>query len=114
KNQFVITDVTLNLSKHPRLQTSYGAIQRELEQKDIFNPTIEDISNIVMDIRNRKLPDPSELANAGSFFKNPIISNSTFDELKNEYPSIPGYSVGGDQTKVPAGWLIEQAGWKGK
>ena len=114
KGQFVIADVTLKLSKNPVVNTSYGAIRQKLDDENITDPGIEEISDIIIDIRNAKLPDPSELANAGSFFKNPIVEQKFFDHLKKEYPSIPGYMVDGNHTKVPAGWLIEQAGWKGK
>lgn len=114
KGQFAVTSVTLKLSKHPVLNTSYGAIQQKLDEKEITAPSIRDISDIVIEIRNSKLPDPAELGNAGSFFKNPVIGNEKFESLKREYPSAPGYPMDDNQTKVPAGWLIEQAGWKGK
>ncbi|MBN2732354.1 MAG: UDP-N-acetylmuramate dehydrogenase [Balneolaceae bacterium] len=114
KGQFAVTSVTLKLSKYPVLNTSYGAIQQKLDEKEITAPSIRDISDIVIEIRNSKLPDPAELGNAGSFFKNPVIGNEKFESLKSEYPSAPGYPMDDNQTKVPAGWLIEQAGWKGK
>lgn len=114
KGKFVVTDVTLQLQKQPELNTSYGAIQQKLEEKNISEPTIKDISDVVIEIRNSKLPNPTELANAGSFFKNPIVSNAIFNKLSQKYPGMPGYPVDESHTKVPAGWLIEQAGWKGK
>jgi UDP-N-acetylmuramate dehydrogenase len=114
KNWFVITDVTLKLSLHPETNTSYGAIEAWLSKNKISSPTISDVSDAVIEIRNAKLPDPSELANAGSFFKNPVIDNELFKKLKKKYSSIPGYPAGNSKTKVPAGWLIEQTGWKGK
>lgn len=114
KGKYAVTSVTLKLSKHPVLNTSYGAIQQKLDEKEITAPSIRDISDIVIEIRNSKLPDPAELGNAGSFFKNPVIGNEKFESLKREYPSAPGYPMDDNQTKVPAGWLIEQAGWKGK
>jgi UDP-N-acetylmuramate dehydrogenase len=114
KNQYVITKVTLKLALTPELNTSYGAIKDELARKGITKPTIEDISDTVIDIRNRKLPDPTTLANAGSFFKNPVIKSSTFKALKEQFPAIPGYAINKTHIKVPAGWLIEQTGWKGK
>ncbi len=114
KNKFVITDVTMKLDKFPELNTSYGSLQQELNKKGIKNPSIKDISEAVVEIRNSKLPDPAEIANAGSFFKNPAIDNAVFRELKKEFPHIPGYAIDGNQTKVPAGWLIEKTGWKGK
>lgn len=114
KGKFVVTDVTLKLQKQPDLNTSYGAIQHKLDEKNINEPTIKDISDVVIEIRNSKLPNPTELANAGSFFKNPIVSNSTFKKLSEQYANMPGYPVDQSHTKVPAGWLIEEAGWKGK
>lgn len=114
EDRFVITDMTLKLKRQPELFTEYGAIQDKLEHRQLTEPTVEDISDIIIDIRNSKLPDPAELANAGSFFKNPVIDNSKFEALRKEYPSVPGYSMDGGHTKVPAGWLIEETGWKGK
>ncbi|NGP86804.1 UDP-N-acetylmuramate dehydrogenase [Fodinibius halophilus] len=114
KGQVIVTEVVLKLSKKPELNTSYGAIQTELEKREISKPTIKDISDIVIDIRNSKLPDPKEIGNAGSFFKNPIVDRSIFDQIKENYPQAPGYDMGNDKIKVPAGWLIEEAGWKGK
>lgn len=114
KNQFIILDVTFQLSKrNHKLNTSYGAIQSELEKLNIQNPTIQDVSLAVINIRQSKLPDPKEIGNSGSFFKNPVIPKSQFEELQKQYPSISGY-VSGDEVKVAAGWLIENAGWKGK
>lgn len=114
KGQYIVTDVTLRLSKHPSVNTSYGAISRELEKRNISEPTIKDLSDVVIAIRNSKLPNPGDVGNAGSFFKNPIVSKQKFEHLKRKYPSIPGYQLNTIETKVPAGWLIEQAGWKGK
>jgi UDP-N-acetylmuramate dehydrogenase len=114
KGKYVITHVTLRLCKHPELNTSYGAIRSELEKCGIDQPTIKDVSDVVIAIRNSKLPDPSVLGNAGSFFKNPVISTGIYDKLKKTYPDIPGYPVSDHEVKVPAGWLIDQAGWKGK
>lgn len=114
KGRFAVTDVTLKLFKDPVLNTSYGAIRQKIDEKKITMPTIRDISDIVIEIRNSKLPNPSEIANAGSFFKNPVITNNKFKALRQQYPSLPGYPVNNNQTKVPAGWLIEKAGWKGK
>jgi UDP-N-acetylmuramate dehydrogenase len=114
KNRYAITGVTLKLSLNPAVNTSYGSIKDELAERGITEPTIANISDVVIDIRNRKLPNPATLANAGSFFKNPVIKNSKYKALKNKYSQMPGYAVGNSYTKVPAGWLIEQAGWKGK
>lgn len=114
KAQYIISHVILRLSKQPRINTSYGAIRTKLDEQNIADPTIRDISNIVMEIRNDKLPNPEVLGNTGSFFKNPIVTDSTFERIKDHYPGVPGYSVGDENIKIPAGWLIEQAGWKGK
>lgn len=114
KGEYIITQVVLRLSRHPQLNTSYGAIRSKLQEKGIGEPTIKDISDVVIEIRNTKLPNPNDIGNAGSFFKNPVISGSTFDRLQQDYPGIPGYPLDQDGIKVPAGWLIEQTGWKGK
>ena len=114
KGKYLVTQVALKLSKKPDLNTSYGAIQSELDKRAISNPTIKDISDIVIDIRNSKLPNPETLGNAGSFFKNPVVDNKVYDRIKEDYPGAPGYPMAEGQTKVPAGWLIEEAGWKGK
>lgn len=114
KDKYVITSVSYRLSKHPVLNTSYGAIENELKSMGILHPTIQDVSKAVIAIRQSKLPNPKEIGNAGSFFKNPIISLSHFEKLKKEYPEIPSYKVSEVEVKVPAGWLIDKAGWKGK
>lgn len=114
KGQYIITSVTYRLQKNPTINTSYGAITDELAKNNITNPTIKDVSNAVITIRQSKLPDPKEIGNAGSFFKNPVISTDLFTLVQEQYPSIPSYPNGKDLVKVPAGWLIEQAGWKGK
>lgn len=113
KNQFVLVSVQFKLTKHSHeLKMDYGDIQQEL--KDLgLEPSIQSISQAIIRIRESKLPDTNELGNAGSFFKNPLISNEHFEKLKAEYPDIKGFPVN-DETKVPAGWLIEKAGWKGK
>lgn len=113
KNQYIIVDVTFKLSKNNhQIKTSYGAIQSELANLGIDAPTIQDVSKAVVNIRQSKLPDPSKIGNSGSFFKNPVISDSHFQKLQMSYPSILGYPVQ-NGTKVAAGWLIETAGWKG-
>ncbi|GAA5520403.1 UDP-N-acetylmuramate dehydrogenase [Aliifodinibius salicampi] len=114
KGKFAITKIVLKLSKRPEINSSYGAIQSELERRNINEPTIRDISDIVISIRNDKLPNPEALGNAGSFFKNPIVEAEKFEKLKQSYPQIPGYEISENEIKVPAGWLIEEAGWKGK
>ena len=113
KDQFVITSVTFRLSKTPNFHLEYGAIREVLAANDIDQPSIRAISDAVIQIRQSKLPDPKEIGNAGSFFKNPTIPNAQFDALKTSYPSIPGYPSP-EGVKVAAGWLIEQTGWKGK
>lgn len=114
KNEFIITDVTLKLKKRNyRLNTSYGAIGEILKANDITTPTIKDVSDAVISIRKSKLPNPDEIGNAGSFFKNPTIDKLDYEGLKLEFPTIPGYVVSENEIKVPAGWLIEQCGWKG-
>lgn len=115
KGKFIITSVIFKLTKkNHKLNYSYGAIQSELENKGITSPTIRDISNCVIDIRNSKLPNPNEIGNSGSFFKNPIVSTKKFNSLKKKYPEIPSYAISSDEVKIPAGWLIEQCDFKGK
>lgn len=113
KGQFVIADVTFKLRKQPVLNTSYGAIASELKARGIEHPTIRDVSDVVISIRQSKLPDPNETGNAGSFFKNPSITIPQFDELKKKYPDMVAYLNPDGTMKLAAGWLIEQAGWKG-
>jgi UDP-N-acetylmuramate dehydrogenase len=113
KNQFFITSVTFRLSKKPKLNTSYGAIEKELEAMGVSTPTIADVSNAVIHIRSSKLPDPARIGNAGSFFKNPVVSAAQHEKLKASFPSIVSYPSG-SEFKLAAGWLIEQCGWKGK
>ncbi len=114
KNQYIILNVTYKLSKEHQLNTSYGVIEEELRKMEVTNPTIKDISNAVISIRNSKLPNPKELGNAGSFFKNPVIKKEVAEELKLKHPDIPFYPSGENSVKLAAGWLIEKAGWKGK
>ncbi len=115
KNKYIIITVTFKLTKNThKLNTSYGAIQNELHAKNVKNPTINDVSNAVIAIRNSKLPDPKKIGNCGSFFKNPILSSKQYAILKQEYPEIPSYYISDELIKVPAGWLVEQCGFKGK
>ena len=115
KGQYIITSVTLQLTSNcHKLYTSYGAITSQLQEMNIVNPTIQDISKAVIAIRQSKLPDPKKIGNSGSFFKNPVISIQQFDDLKAIFPEIPSYVVSEKEIKVPAGWLIEKAGFKGK
>lgn len=115
KGKYVITSVTFELTKNThKLNSSYGAIRTELDKNKIKNPTIKDISDAVITIRQSKLPDPEEIGNSGSFFKNPVISIRDFKRLQKEYPKIPHYVISNKEIKVPAGWLVEQCGFKGK
>lgn len=114
KDQFIITSVTFQLLKKPELNTSYGAIEKELEVMGIKEVTIRAISKAVCNIRSSKLPNPAEIGNAGSFFKNPEITKEKFEALKNEFPAVVGYDLENGNVKLAAGWLIEQCGWKGK
>lgn len=114
KGKYVILEVSFKLTRqNHNIKTEYGAIKSELEHLGIENPTIQDISKAVINIRQSKLPDPKEIGNAGSFFKNPTIPLMQFEDLKQKFSTIQGYP-NGDFVKVPAGWLIEQCGWKGK
>lgn len=114
KGKYVILEVSFKLTKENHLiKTEYGAIQSELQKLGIENPTIQDISIAIINIRQSKLPDPKVIGNAGSFFKNPTIPLSQFEDLKQNFDNIQGYP-NGNSVKVPAGWLIEQCGWKGR
>jgi UDP-N-acetylmuramate dehydrogenase len=115
KGQYVIISVSYKLSlSAPKVNTSYGAIESELKEMNISTPSIKDVSQAVINIRSSKLPNPKEIGNAGSFFKNPVISKELFDKLFVEFPTIPNYPAENDGKKIAAGWLIEQCGWKGK
>lgn len=113
KDQFVITSVTYRLFKTPQFNTSYGAIEQELQSMGIQTLSIKAISQAVINLRNSKLPDPAIIGNAGSFFKNPEIDAEQFMELKISFPGIVGYVLDSGRVKLAAGWLIEQCGWKG-
>ncbi len=115
KGKYIITSVILELSRlEHTIKTNYGAIESELKNNGIENPTIQDISKSVISIRNSKLPNPKDIGNSGSFFKNPVISYSQFELLKNQFPKIPYFEISETTVKIPAGWLIETAGFKGK
>lgn len=114
KGKYIITSVTYKLLKQPNLNTSYGAIEKELEQMGVKEKTIKAISDAVCNIRNSKLPNPAQIGNAGSFFKNPEIPEVEFNILKVKHPDIVGYATDEGKIKVAAGWLIEKCGWKGK
>jgi UDP-N-acetylmuramate dehydrogenase len=114
KNQYIITSVVFKLTKrNHKINTSYGDILKELELQKVTVPTLKDVSNAVIAIRQSKLPDPKILGNSGSFFKNPVISRSHFEKVQAQYPEIKFFDVSPTEVKVPAGWLIEQAGYKG-
>lgn len=115
KDQYIITSVIFKLSKrNHKINTSYGDILGELAKNNITEPTLKDVSNAVIAIRQSKLPDPKELGNSGSFFKNPIVLKSEFEKIHQKFPEMKYYEVSETEVKVPAGWLIEQAGFKGK
>lgn len=115
KGKHIITAVFLELTKKNHiLNTSYGSIEEELKKENITNPTIQDVSNAVIAIRKSKLPDPKKIGNSGSFFKNPIISEKDFKEFSLKNPEAPFYKITEKEYKIPAGWLIEQSGFKGK
>ena len=115
KGKYVITSVSFKLTKNNHdFNTSYGAIESELVSKNINTPSLKHISDAVIAIRKSKLPDPKEIGNSGSFFKNPVILKNDFLALQKDYPNIPSYKISELEVKVPAGWLIEKAGFKGK
>ena len=115
KDKYLISSVALKLTKrNHRLNTSYGAIEETLKQQGVVHPTVKNISDAVIHIRRSKLPDPAVIGNAGSFFKNPTIDNKLYESIKKDYPTFPSYPSGDGYVKIPAAWLIEQCGWKGK
>lgn len=114
KGMFIVTAVTFRLHKVHQLNTSYGALKSTLAEMQVQEPTIQDVSAAVCQIRSSKLPDPAKIGNAGSFFKNPELPIALFEALRQQYPDIPAYPVSETKIKIPAGWLIEQCGWKGK
>ena len=113
KGKYIITKVKYRLSLTPDVKLHYGAIKDELAKREIASPTIKDVSQVVSHIRVSKLPDPSTIGNAGSFFKNPVISQADFEKVHSQYPEVVNYPAG-NEVKLAAGWLIEQCGWKGK
>jgi UDP-N-acetylmuramate dehydrogenase len=115
RNKYIITSVVFNLTKiNHNKSISYGAIKQQLSERNITEPTIKNISDAVISIRESKLPDPKKLGNSGSFFKNPVIGAETFRDFRLKFPEAPYYEVSPTEFKIPAGWLIEQAGFKGK
>lgn len=114
KNQYIITDVYYRLSKTPKLNTSYGVIEAELEKMGVQTPSVKDVSNAVVAIRSSKLPNPKEIGNAGSFFKNPVVDKVVYDKIASKYDAVPNYPAEDGKVKLAAGWLIEKLGFKGK
>ena len=115
REKFFISSITLRLSKkYHQFATHYGAIREVLDRNKITHPTIREVSDAVISIRRSKLPDPSVIGNAGSFFKNPTVDRAVAETIRKSYPNIPLYQVDNQNVKIPAGWLIEQCGWKGK
>lgn len=113
KGKVFITEVVFKLTKHPAFNTSYGAIGEQLQKMGAHTPSLEAIANAVIAIRTSKLPDPKQIGNAGSFFKNPTIPLAEYQDLQQQFPNMPSYRVSDTQVKIPAGWMIEQQGWKG-
>ena len=113
KDEYIILNVTFRLNKQPVFNTSYGAIEQELEKMNVRELSIKAISQAVINIRSSKLPDPAKIGNAGSFFKNPVISSKQFETLQQTNAGMPHFAVDDAHVKIPAAWLIEQCGWKG-
>ena len=114
KNQFLIVSVEYVFSTDFQPHLDYGNIRAELERQGISEPTAEQLRQTIIDIRNAKLPDPKVLGNAGSFFMNPVVSRQQYEQLASQYPEMPHYYIDADHEKIPAGWMIDQCGWKGK
>ena len=115
KNKYLITHVVYRLSSdESRQSTEYGNIRSELDRRGIQTPTAAQLRQVVIDIRNAKLPDPKVTGNAGSFFMNPVVSRQKYEQLLAEYPDMPHYYIDADHEKIPAGWMIDQCGWKGR
>lgn len=113
KGKYIVTHVTYRLSKKAEYHLSYGNISAELERRAL-EPSLESVRNVIIDVRRSKLPEPSELGNAGSFFMNPMVSVQKFRQLQEEYPDMPHYPVDENTVKIPAGWMIDRCGWKGR
>ena len=114
KNKYLITHVTYQLSTTFEPRLDYGNIRSELERKGITTPTAQQLRDTIIEIRNAKLPDPEVMGNAGSFFMNPIVSREKYETLAVQYEGMPHYDIDADKVKIPAGWMIDQCGWKGK
>ena len=112
RGQYIVTHVRYRLNKVPTYRLDYGDLRSHVESYG--NPTLQTVRNAVITIRNNKLPDPNVLGNAGSFFTNPVVTRSQYEELKSQYPTMPSYPIDESHVKVPAGWLIDSAGWKGR
>ncbi|MCF8331145.1 MAG: UDP-N-acetylmuramate dehydrogenase [Bacteroidales bacterium] len=112
--KYIITSVTYRLDKKPVINTEYGGIQEEFKRMNIKKPGIKDVSEAVRNIRNRKLPDPEKTGNAGSFFKNPVVTEEKYEKLIQRFPEIVSFKLNNDYYKLAAGWLIEHSDWKGK
>lgn len=114
KNRFLIISVEYELSEAFQPRLDYGNIRAELERRNIAEPTAQQLRDTIIDIRNAKLPDPKVMGNAGSFFMNPIVSREKYEQLAAQYEGMPHYEIDADHVKIPAGWMIDQCGWKGK
>ena len=114
KSQYLMTHVTYALQSTFEPKLDYGNIRAELERKGISNPTAAQLRAVIIDIRNAKLPDPKVMGNAGSFFMNPVVSREKYESLAAQYEGMPHYTIDSDHEKIPAGWMIEQCGWKGR
>lgn len=114
KDRYLMTHVTYRLAKQHSLRLEYGNIKAELERKGISEPTLAQLRQVIIDIRNEKLPDPKVEGNAGSFFMNPVVTREKYEELAALYPNMPHYTIDAEHEKIPAGWMIDQCGWKGK
>ena len=114
KNRFLIISVEYELSEAFQPRLDYGNIRAELERRNITEPTAQQLRDTIIDIRNAKLPDPKVMGNAGSFFMNPIVSREKYEQLAEQYVGMPHYGIDADHVKIPAGWMIDQCGWKGK
>ncbi|MBR1932721.1 MAG: UDP-N-acetylmuramate dehydrogenase [Prevotella sp.] len=114
KNRYLVYEVDYKLSRQATLNTAYGNIRSELERRGIAQPSARQLRQVIIDIRSQKLPDPAQEGNAGSFFMNPVVPRVQFDQLQAQYPQMPHYYVDEAHEKIPAGWMIEQCGWKGR
>ena len=114
KNRYLITHVTYRLSRQFLPRLDYGNIRAMLDKKEIATPTAQQLRDVIVEIRRAKLPDPKVEGNAGSFFMNPVVAKAKFRELQSRYPDMPHYHIDEESEKIPAGWLIEQCGWKGR